>query len=356
MKTHKSSKNSNIRDERDLIYHFQELLNLDSDLEWSTLESSSSTGESDGYLEFNLDGQAFEFEVELKLKPSIPDLERILQKRNPNKLLLVVPNLSKRILNFCKEKQLSCIDVNGKAWLRAKGLLVDRGALPGRSFRHDLEPRNIFTGKSGRVVRTLLTDRERIWTQAELVNRTKASSGMVSRLVQHCVAQSFLEKLSAREYRLLDFEGLLNAWSEADSFKDRCTTTRYAGSVKSLWEIANSLVCWSNQEGTKIAFTQWLAAFERHPYTEPVVCSAYVQRLPDTAALESLGLRPVEEGGKVWLHIPKEDGVFIEKQISPKHALPLVSDAQIYVDLKDTGLRGPEAANALRGSNFFCIE
>jgi hypothetical protein len=41
-------------------------------------------------------------------------------------------------------------------------------------------PRNIFVGKSARIIRSLLTDRDRVWTQAEIVRRTGASSGLVS--------------------------------------------------------------------------------------------------------------------------------------------------------------------------------
>ena len=41
-------------------------------------------------------------------------------------------------------------------------------------------PRNIFVGKSARIIRILLTDRDRVWTQAEIVRRTGASSGLVS--------------------------------------------------------------------------------------------------------------------------------------------------------------------------------
>ena len=74
------------------------------------------------------------------------------------------------------------MDLNGRAWLRAPGLLVDRRPIPGRSFSYELEPRNIFTGKSARIVRCLLTDRKRTWTQAGIVPRTNASSALVSRI------------------------------------------------------------------------------------------------------------------------------------------------------------------------------
>ena len=342
----------NIRSEQELIYHFRELLRDDPDLEWADFQEAGHDDHGGGNVYLHLDGRTLEYQVEFKLKPSIPDLEHIPVRKDHFDILLVAPHLTNRVLQFCKEKQLCCIDLNGRALLRAEGLLVDRRALPGRSFSYQLEPRNVFAGKSGRIVRSLLTGRDQIWTQAELVKRTHASSGMVSRLVQYFVSQSYLEKLSAREYRISDFNGLLDEWSAADKFQERCSTNCYAGPIDNLSKVAHALQEWSENKAVKIAFTQWIAAFERHPYTEPAICSAYVQRLPNSATLESLRLRPVHEGGKVWLHVPKDEGVFLETRSIAD--LDLATDAQIYIDLKNTGLRGPEAAQALREWKGFC--
>jgi hypothetical protein len=68
--------------------------------------------------------------------------------------------------------------------------------------------------------------------------------------------------------------------------------------------------------------------------------------------LEQLGLRRVNEAGKVWLFVPTDEGVFLETQTV--RDLPLVTDAQIYLDLLGTGLRGPDAADALRHWEGFC--
>jgi len=63
-------------------------------------------------------------------------------------------------------------------------------------------------------------------------------------------------------------------------------------------------------------------------------------------------LRPVNEGGKLWLHVPDDEGVLSETQQC--RDLTLVSDAQIYIDLQRTGLRGPEAATSLLEWEGFC--
>ena len=129
-------------------------------------------------------------------------------------------------------------------------------------------------------------------------------------------------------------------------------THTHADHFSATQELAQRLQQWAGAETVPLAFTQWTAAWARHPYTEPAVCSAYVERLPDAATLEQLGLRPVNEGGKLWLHVPDDEGILTETQT--RSSLTLVTDAQIYLDLKRTGLRGPEAAAALREWEGFC--
>jgi hypothetical protein len=231
-------------------------------------------------------------------------------------------------------------------------LLVDRGSLYGRDFRFELEPRNVFVGKSASIIRSLLTDRDRVWVQSELVSRAKASSGLVSRIVQHLISHGFLDKQSPRKFRLQDPLGLIDAWVKADDFDRRATLTRYTAFGGSPLEVARQLETWAREQSAPIAFTQWIAGWLRHPYTEPVVTSAYVARLPEAATLERLGLRPVNDAGKVWLYVPTDEGVFLETQTVQD--LSLATDAQIYLDLQSTGLRGPDQAAALRNWEGFC--
>lgn len=352
MKTTASSVSSTIRYESDLVHHFSQLLNADPDLLWKTPPESAALGRLP-WIELALDERLLRFKPYYSLKPGVPELESLLASWSDSlPPLLIAPELRPWILDFCRQKKLAALDLNGRVLVRSSGLLIDRRSLPGRDFRYELEPRNIFVGKSERIIRSLLTDRDRVWTQSELLSRTKASSGLVSRIVQHLINQGFLEKQSAREFRIADHLGLINAWAKADEFNRRITHSRYTTFGGDPVEIAHKLQTWAREQSVPIVFTQWLAAWLRHPYTEPVITSAYVARLPEAAVLEQLGLRPVNDAGKVWLFVPTDEGVFLETQIVRE--LPLVTDAQIYLDLLGTGLRGPDAANALRHWEGFC--
>jgi hypothetical protein len=353
VETSNSSKTAVVRTERELIYHFRQLIEDERELQWRVPPGHLNQTHP-LVVELNLDGRTFQFKPIYLLKPSIPELQQILIKwpHSPAPALLVVPELNERILEFCRQIKLAAIDLNGRAYLRAEGLLVDRRSLYGRDFRFELEPRNVFVGKSASIIRSLLTDRNHIWVQSKLVSRTKASSGLVSRIVQHLISQGFLQKQSSREFRLRDPLGLIDSWVKADDFNRRATLTRCTAFGGSPLEAARQLQSWAKEQSVPIAFTQWIAGWLRHPYTEPVVTSAYVARLPEAATLERLGLRPVNDAGKVWLYVPTDEGVFLETQTV--RDLTLATDAQIYLDLQSTGLRGPDQAAALRNWEGFC--
>ena len=345
----KSSKNIAIRYKSELVHYFGKLAAEDPDIQWITSENTEA---SSAQVAVGLDGRTFQFLPIYELKASLAWLDAQKSSITNRQLLLVVPELSSRVLNYCKQNGIAAVDLNGRVWLRAPGLLVNRERLPGRSFRYELEPRNIFVGKSARIVRCILTDRERLWKQSEIVTRTQASSGLVSRIVQHLISLDFAEKIGSREFRLRWPSSLLDIWDESDSFVGRTFTKSYAGYLGDPLELAHRLQKEVQQESIPIAFTQWIAAWVRHPYTEPPLVSAYVSRLPSTTVLEKLGLREVTEGGKLWLHVPEDDGIFLETQ--SRQGLMLSTDAQIYIDLQNFGLRAPEAADALRSWEGFC--
>ena len=342
-----------IRSESELVREFHRLLASERDFHWKTMERSG-TSSTRGEVELTWEGRRLRFRPVFSLSPSIPEVEARLKdiRSTEAKPLWVVPRLSPRTLDFCRQNRLCALDLSGRLHLRAEGLLVDRGPLPHRDFRFEIEPRNVFVGKSARIVRALLTDRDRIWIQRELVSRTQASSGLVSRIVKHLLQQGYLEKTGVRQYRLRDPLALLDAWTGADRFARRASTIRYSAFGNAPLEVAGDLRRLAVSCNHRIAFTQWIAGWLRRPYTEPTVVSAYVSApLPDTL-LEKLGLRAVAEAGNVWLHMPDDEGVFLETRVLKD--LPLVTDAQMYLDLQGTGLRGPDQATALREWEGFC--
>lgn len=177
------SKEQHIRSESELVHELQKLVASGKDLPWFSDPKSTPTGRIQE-LEVSFDGRRIAFKPYYAISPSTSELQSQLE---PDGLpsLIVTPRLNDRILDFCRDRRLSAIDLNGRAYIRADGLLIDRQAIPGRHFRFALEPRNVYVGKSGRIVRTLLTNRDCERTQSEIIPRTRATSGLVSRVINH---------------------------------------------------------------------------------------------------------------------------------------------------------------------------
>jgi hypothetical protein len=342
-----TSKKSSVRTSSELAREFVALIGHENRIEPISLDSS--TRPSEARLKF--DGRQFRFDLKFLLAPTVADIP-MSDSKGKTQPLLVVPRVTPAFLEACRERRASVADLNGQLFLRGPGLLISLPALPGRRFRFEQEPRNAFVGKSARIVRTLLTEPERVWQQAELVQRSGATSGLVSRIVTYLTRQSLLKKTNSRRFQVASLSDLLDAWTHADDFSRRVTTYRFATLSSEPLALAKTLRNVLTPGGLPFAFTQWIAAWLRHPYTEPAVVSLYVGQIPPPDVLKQANLQPVNDAGRVWLHVPTDEGVLRERQFVEN--LPLVTDAQIYLDLLETGLRGPEQAQALRGWPGFC--
>jgi hypothetical protein len=166
----------------------------------------------------------------------------------------------------------------------------------------------------------------------------------VSRLVRHLVDEGFVEE-GARSFLLKRADALLDAWARQDDWPKRTTVRQYSLLETDLNEVVHKLQS-AFPLGVRLLFTQWYAANLRHPYTIPPVVSAYVSEFADAQVERALNGRRVADGGKLWLIVPKDEGVFRETQTAA--GLTVACDAQIYLDLLQVGLRGPDQAKALR--------
>lgn len=344
-KTYIVSKQKTISTEAQLRQAAKEALEADTLLpwRWKALELKRERG-ADALLELKVDGRRLVFEVEFKLTPSAREVERLAARGGARPRLLVAPSLSEVLVEHCRERGLSCVDLNGRQWIRAEGVLVDRKPSEDRRYRPPLLAPDVFQPKSSRLVRALLSQPDRAWSQSELGERTGLSPGLVSRLVRHLVNEGFVAQ-DKRALRVSRTDALLDAWAERDDWAKRTTVRQYSLLESDVETVARKLVK-HFPAGETLVFTQWLAANLRHPYTIPPLVSAYVARFPAEQLERELRARQVADGGTLWLVAPKDDGVFRETQRVGDFTL--ACDAQIYLDLLHAGLRGPEQAKALR--------
>ena len=298
-----------------------------------------------------LSGRKHRFAIEAKANLQHSDIERLQQisRRDAIPPLLATVRLSDSLLNECKKRKLSCLDCNGRAWIQRPGLSIfwDTNQRHYRLAQSNLSP---FTPKSQRLARLFLHRPDQAWGQVALAKATGLSLGLVSRLLQHYETQGWAEG-RRNDWRLADRDALLDAWVAADRWSKRVDLQEYDFLQPDKAVFAGHFLR-SLGHAFPIAFTQWLAATLRHPYGNVPVVSAYCGRFPTPHEEAHAGLRRVTGGGKIWLLNPVDPGVFRETR--EVNSIPLVSDAQIYLDLLHVGLRGPDQAEALRKWEGFC--
>jgi hypothetical protein len=265
--------------------------------------------------------------------------------------ILVSPHISDALAADLRREAIAHADLNGRFYLVDDARLID--VRPSKTkYRSARAGADLFSPKASRIVHRFLTNRDVEFTQDELTAQTQVSRALVSQVLKQLVSERLVKQLNqgnrkvAARYQLINFDRLLDLWVSEDKWLKRVKIYQFSVlgndpdvSARKLQECIGA---------ENLAFTQWIAAWQRHPYTTPVTVSAYLKK-PEL--LSAAPGRPVQSGGNVWLIVPKDEGVWQNSQEAK--GLPLVSDIQIYLDLLQVGLRGPDAADELRAWEGF---
>jgi hypothetical protein len=340
-----------ITDGHQLALAAREFFLRDHGLDWRLVNEGQDAPDRgyDALLRLHVAGRDLIFAVDYQLVPSARAIAALAARELPHPPLLVTTRLTDNIVQLCRERGINCLDVNGRTWIRREGVFIDRAAGRSEQYKAAQLPPDVFSTKSVRLVRALMAETDRSWTQAELVAATQLSTGLVSRLLRHLRDDGYIEREN-RTVRVVRHSELLDAWAAKDRWANRVTLRQYSILTLNLDQLADQVLRLT--PNLQVAFTQWFAANQRFPYTPAPVLSAYVSDFPYDSVLQELSARPVPDGGRLWLMLPKDPGVF--QQVHQVRRWPLVADPQIYLDLLSVGLRGPDQAKALRGWEGFC--
>lgn len=299
-----------------------------------------------GELRIKAQNQKTRLAIRPLLYPSRREIDAFA-KGDEQRWLVLSPHIPAALAADYQKAGINHADLNGRLFIRVPGLLVDREP-KGQRYSYRLAQPDLFAPRTSRIVRTLLSHRDKSWEQRELLERTQVSPGLVSRVLKILVNEGYVTKqtdtqgTSTATYRLKEFDQLLDAWRAEDDWEKRVTIRQYSVLAGSINEIARTT---RDALGEKnIVFTQWFAASLRKPHTTPPLVSAYLDVKKQRGDLQFA--RPVERGGNLWLITPKDEGVLLETQTVD--GFRLTSDVQIYLDLLQAGHRGPEQAEELR--------
>ncbi len=299
-------------------------------------------------LRINIGSERVERHVKLMMHPvrnlKLDDWEQ--------EVFIFSPSISGSLADNYRQRGIPHGDLNGRLFFinKEEGQLVDIRP-EHKKYGVASYERDLFSAKASRVVRAFLCEREHLFTQEELMQSTGVSRSLVSQLLKLLCSKGYVEQRgeasreAAATYITAEFDQLLNEWERNDDWQKRVDVYEYSVLSNDVDKIISDLDLALGEVilDDNLAFTQWTAAWKRRPYTTPPVVSAYLKNKRLLAAVPG---RPVNSGGNLWILIPKDEGVFQYSQTVD--GVNLVSDVQMYLDLLQVGLRGPEQAKELR--------
>ena len=256
--------------------------------------------------------------------------------------ILVAPYVSGEGAAICSDFGVGFVDLSGNCLLCLDGLYIERTGFPNK-FRKPREIQSLFSPKSSRVIRCLLSDPKRTWTLKGLSTETGVSIGLIHRLAMALENNLFAEK-KLGAFKLEDPARLLEAWRE-EYYRRAPKWARYVVKGGTVKESLTKLKTAALHHGVRYAFTGPSGASLISSYLNPTVVHLYVDALKNEF-LEEIKADQVSSEGNLLIRVVEQENGFIgSRQVKGVY---VVSDLQLYLDLWTLGGRGQEAAEKLR--------
>lgn len=258
--------------------------------------------------------------------------------------VIVVPFMGEGGRKLCEQSKVSWFDLSGNAHIEAPGLRVHVEGKP-NIFKRRGRPSTVFSPKSSRIVRALLLEAKKAFSQRELAKKTGLDEGFTSRVVRKLEADQMVERGTDGKVRVVDPAAVLEAWREAyDYSKHRViaghVTARSGDDL--LVAIGGAL------RAKKLAYaaTGLAGAWLLTKFVSFRLTTIFVPEEPSATLLRAIGFRREERGANVWFTIPNDEGVFTG--FTDVEGVRCVHPIQAYLDLKAHPERSAEAAAEVR--------
>ena len=313
----------------------------------SVMRASLPGVQADLLLELKIGDDLQKVMVEVKspgepriVRAAIQQLREYLDRMEDAYPVVAAPYISDDTARICRQNGVGYIDLAGNCFLNFDQIYVERKNYPNPAIEKR-QVRSIFSPKSGRIVRVMLSNPGRLWRVQELAKEAKVSLGLASRLKQRLLE---LEYASEKENGLtLSRPGeLLKQWADNYSFRKNKVYDYF--SLDEIKELERNLSQYCERRGIAYALTLFSGAALVAPYARYTRGFAYVGNNIREVA-DSLGLKQVSSGPNFSILEPYDQGVFYgSREID---SMRVVSDVQLYLDLVGFKGRGQESAEFL---------
>ncbi len=258
--------------------------------------------------------------------------------------LIVAPYMGESGANFCRDHDLSWIDLSGNVHIKAPGLLVHVEGNTNR-FKRAGRPANVFSPKGARIARQLLMEPDKDYTQRELSRITGLDEGYTSRIVCRLEELNLISRDDKRALRSFDPAQLLDAWLEVYDFS-RHQIIKGHIAARSGEELMKRISQTLAEQQIDYAATGLAGAWQYTHFARFRLATFFLTDHPGKDVFDLLHFREEDRGANTWLVVPSDKDVF--RGASIQAGIPCVHPVQVYLDLKGHPERSKEAASALR--------
>jgi hypothetical protein len=274
------------------------------------------------------------------IRAAIQQLKEYLDRTEDAYPMVAAPYISDDSARVCKKSSVGYMDLAGNFLFNFDEIYIERKNYPNPAIERR-QVRSIFSPKSSRIVRAMLSNPRRSWRVQELAREAKVSLGLASKLKERLLD---LEYASGKENGLtLSRPGdLLKQWANNYSFRKNKVYDYF--SLEEPKELERNLSQYCEKRGTPYALTLFSGAALVAPYMRYTRGFAYVGNDIGEVA-DSLGLKQVSSGPNFSILEPYDEGVFYDSR--EIDGMRVVSDVQLYLDLVGFKGRGEESAEFL---------
>ncbi len=254
--------------------------------------------------------------------------------------LLIAPYISPDSMEICRQIGIGCVDLAGNAFISYGNAFSERTGMPNQC-PETRAMKSLFSPKSSRFLRALLSEPSKRWHLDELAPAAGISLGLAWKAKQALLAQEWIKE-DGRRFFLAKPDLALEEWTRNYTYKKNRLSSFYSELDEMSLETAIKDICEEKRCRYGLALfsgARRIAPFVRFPrFFSYVTCS--VDDVTDAMKLER-----VESGANVTLLEPYDDGIFYG--LREVAGIRIVSDLQLYLDLKSYGGRGAEAAQVI---------
>lgn len=298
-------------------------------------------GGSSSATDFNIYIGSQRFAVEVKERWGVDVLGKSSAVDRKRRKLLVVPFMSESGARQARQVGLSWMDYAGNSDIEAPGLRI---IVRGNKNRFP-KPRkdSLFSAKASRLIRTLLMDTAKNYSQTELVRITHLNQGYLSGLLRKLQQRGYVS-CEHRRYEVRFPGRLLAAWHEKYDFEKHQIVAGHFP-ARSGEQLSGQLSQLLTSQGIEHAATGLAGAWLYSHYATFRLATFYVTTAPDWDSMSRAGFRRDDAGANCWIVLPNDSGVFEGSTV--RESIPCVHPLQIYLDLKEQPERSSEAATQL---------